>query len=48
MPIVQFKTTQEEEEMIKKLKPFFKTSTRSKVFKKSLCKSYEIYKDMKP
>ncbi len=45
MAIVQFKTDEQDELMIEKLKPIFKTKTRTKVFKGSLKKCYELFKD---
>lgn len=47
MPLIQFKTTEEEEQMIETLKPIFKTTTRTKVFKGCLKKTFELYKDLK-
>lgn len=47
MALVQFSTTDEEEQMIDDLKPVFKTTTRTKVLRGSLRKAHEIFKDVK-
>lgn len=44
MPLVQLKITQEEDEQIEALKPFFKTTTRTRVLKGCLKKTYELLK----
>lgn len=47
MALIQFKTTSDEEEKINVLKPIFKTTTRTRVLKGCLNKTYELYKDLK-
>lgn len=46
MSLVQFKTTDEDEKMIEALKERAGTTTRTKVFRFCLRKTYDLFKDV--